>query len=89
MSNYQYRQGQFDLLTLGAQASVPDGSGDIVVTHNMQKSPHVVLCQLTETNNYTLAVHARSTTTFTVRVYDADTGSAVTSGTVDFDWLAY
>jgi hypothetical protein len=73
----------------GNEASSTDGSGDITVTFGTAFSvaPAVVIITSNDATPYIHTVTAKTTTTFTVRIYDTG-GSAVTSTAMDFDWLA-
>jgi hypothetical protein len=66
-----------------------DGSGDIVITHGLGISPNVIMAEVYNNANIACRVYAKSSTTFTLRLYDADAGTALASTAVNIMWVAY
>lgn len=73
----------------GSISTSTDGSGDVVVTHGLGYTPKDVVIQPTGTI-YSYSVTAKTSTTFTVRVYNVVAGAyaALLSTAVTFDWRA-
>ncbi len=65
-----------------------DGSGDIVITHGLGITPNVIMAEVYNNANIACRVYARSSTTFTLRLYDADAGTALASTAVNLMWMA-
>lgn len=63
-----------------------DGSGDIVVTHGYTRTPTIALAEIFNNANIDCRVHAKTATTFTLRLYDSDTGSALASTAINVMW---
>lgn len=73
----------------GNKTGSTDGSGDIITTFTeiFSSSPSSIIITPRGTTPYVFNVTARTTTNFTVRVFDM-AGAAVLSTAVDFDWTA-
>ena len=68
------------------QSSLTNASGDITFSHSLGVVPSVVMIQGETQDNRTYQVTAKTTTSVTVRVYDA--GSVLVSSSATFGWIA-
>ncbi len=71
----------------GSESTTTDGSGDVTVTFANSYSSAPIIIVTSQTAGHHYAVTASTTTTFTVRVSDG-ADSALTSTSVDFNWMA-
>lgn len=65
-----------------------DGSGDVIVTHNLNFIPNTITLQLKNLFGFVIMPHTVTNTTFKVRVINTSTGAAAPSSAVAFDWKA-
>ena len=73
----------------GYSASVTSNvSGDLVVTHGLGITPQVIFAEVYNNANIACRTYARTSTTFTLRLYDADAGTALASTAVNLMWSA-
>lgn len=74
---------------IGYEAAVSsDGSGDITVTHGLGVTPTVAFAEVFNNSNIDCRVYAKTSTTFTLRLYDSDSGAALPSTAVNLMWQA-
>lgn len=65
-----------------------NASGEVTVTHELGFVPNVINITSLTAYQFVLVVTAKTTTTFTVRAYTSNTGSAATSAAIAFSWQA-
>lgn len=77
--------------TSGSSSGSTDASGNLVVNHGLGTTPTRVLVSATVSavaNIANYVVTARSSTTFTVTLYNSTSGAVIGSNPASFEWIA-